>query len=100
MPVILVLASVLAVVDGSHLQHAVHALAIAAERRAAALVLFVAGDGGLLSLGVRVRGNGAQGEEASERSGGRHFERWVASVVGGGKKVCLLGILFTRGWRV
>lgn len=51
MPVILVLASVLAVVNGGDLQHAVGALAIAAERRAAALVRLAVGRGGLLGLG-------------------------------------------------
>lgn len=83
-PVVLVLASVLAVVDGGDLEDAEGALAGAADRRAAALVqLFARGGGGagLLGLGERGRGDGAQGQEGHERSGGRHFDVCVWVVV-------------------
>lgn len=79
-PVVLVLAGVLAVVDGGDLEDAEGALAGAADRRAAALVRLLArggGGAGLLGLGERGRGDGAQGQEGHERSGGRHFDACV-----------------------
>lgn len=78
MPVVLVLAGVLAVVHGRDLEDAVPgaALAVAAERRAASLVLLGALDGGLgglLGLGEGVGGDGVEGQEEREGGSGRHF---------------------------
>lgn len=77
MPVVLVVAGVLAEVDGRDLEDAVAgAFAVAAERGAAPLVLGAL-DGGLrlLGLGERVGGDGAERQEVEKRgsSGGRHF---------------------------
>lgn len=87
-PVVLVVARVLAEVDGSDLEDAV-ASARAAERGAAPLVL---GDAlgrrlrRLLGLGEGVGGDGAKGQKVEKggSSGGRHFRvgLWV-TLVGG-----------------
>lgn len=71
-PIILMLANMLAIMDRINLQDALGAFASTADRRAASLVLQVAGGGGLLGLGKRVGGDGAQGQECHEGSSRRH----------------------------
>lgn len=83
-PVVLVVARVLAKVDGGDLEDAVAgALAVAAQRGAAPLVLGALNRGlrGLLGLGEGVRGDGAEGQEVEK--GGSSDGRHVCVLIGG-----------------